>query len=196
MSDLNLTDALKMAMWLPSDADVQLVEAPSLEQQAEEALREACSASALNATTGEFYGSPSWYRSPAARVLGVLDGTSSSVRARRLNEGEAWGIAARLFERDGATRAEIEGIERQCDLDRVLVLPLHHGDRNAPRSKILRHRDELATALASRAALSRSRRHAPGSSIRTTHRKVHEALAGVGDALGSPGCKWCKRGAQ
>ncbi len=168
----------------------------SLEQQAEKALREACSVSGLNATTGEFYGSPLWYRSPAARVLCVLDGTSSSVRARRLNESEAWGIATRLFVADGASSKEIEGIERQCDLDRVLVLPLHHGDRNAPRSKILRHRDELATVLVSRAALSRSRRHAPGSSIRGTHRRVHRALAGVGDALGAPGCKWCKGGAR
>jgi hypothetical protein len=166
----------------------------SLEQQADDALREAHSVSERNATSGELYGIPRWYRSPAARALEVLDGGSNSVRAWRLNEGEAWGIATRLFARDGASSTEIEGIERQCDLERVLVLPVQSGEPPAVPGWAKRgHHNALAQALSWRSRCARS----PGSNfVRTTHRKVHEALAGVGDALGSPGCKWCKRGAQ
>ena len=164
----------------------------SLEQQADEALRQAHFKSECNRTTGEVFGVLRWWHSSVPGALSRIDGTSANVRALRLTEEDAWGIAQRLFSRDGATFDEVRSIERQCDLKRKLVLPKRHGDRNAPRSKVLRHWDELAAALVSRAALSRSRRHAPGSSIRTTHRRVHEALVGAGEGLGSPGCKWCK----
>ncbi len=220
MSDLNLTDALKMAMWLPADADARLVEAPSIETQADDALREAHSVSNLNATMGELYGILRWYRSPAARVLGVLDGTSSSVRARRLNESEAWGIAMRLFAADGATRAEIDGIERQCDLDRVLVLPLRHGSKPARYRRPERSRpDDLGAALIWRQLQIRRAPSASGI-IRSTHREVHAELVGETydqrlermrcKALGLPVdstaeqmpnalgmvCKWCAEGGR
>jgi hypothetical protein len=179
----------------------------SFEQEADEALREAHSVSELNATTGELYGIPRWYRSPAARALEDLAGTSAGVRARRLSEQSAWGIAIRLFAADGASSAEIEGIERQCDLDRVLVLPVRVGKKPAdlggadkidaayPEGRA--HRLSLRTpdgaALASRLwdkdpvfGLT------PSALVRSTHRLVHRALAGTGEGLGSPGCKWCK----
>ncbi len=162
----------------------------SFEQQAEEALREAHSVSNLNATTGELYGIPRWYRSPAARALEVLDGGSSSVRAWRLNEGEAWGMATRLFERDGATRSEIEGIERQCDLKRKFVLPLRVGKKPAnyfqPRPG---YRDALAQALSWRKRCVREG-GAPGLIVRGTHRDVHRALADDDTSW----CAWCVRG--
>lgn len=158
----------------------------SLEQQADEALRQAHFKSECNRTTGEVFGVLRWWHSSVPGALSRIDGTSSNVRALRLTEEDAWGIAQRLFSRDGATFDEVRSIERQCDLKRKLVLPVRVGKRTTAKGN--GHKDDLSWALARRARLT-------GRSdllIRRTHREVHEALAGASEGVGSPGCKWCK----
>ncbi len=161
----------------------------SLEQQAEEALRQARFKSECNRTTGEVFGVLRWWHSSVPGALSRIDGSSANVRALRLTEEEAWGLAQRLFSRDGATFHEVRAIERQCDLDRVLVLPVRVGKRTTAKGN--GHKDDLSWALAQRARLI-ARSDLLDYIVRQTHREVHEALVGTGEGVGSPGCKWCK----
>lgn len=95
-----------------------------------------------------------WGQGPAHAALSALTLESYEARHSRLSEFQAWDLAANLFERHGATSDELESMERQCDLERVLVLPLvdPDGEATGNATSIASCADALTIALFKRAA--------------------------------------------
>lgn len=158
---------------------------PVLEREdAREAWEIACKAEERNTTralddTGDAiigWHAHRWDNSPACRALEAFTLCSFESRRDRLSDFEAWDLATILYRRDAeATEEEIEGMERQCDLDRVLVLPLLDPVA-VPFDRVPTAADALTVALFNRAADRTKPRKQ--KSPKRTHRELHRSLAG------------------
>lgn len=167
-------------------------------RDAAEAMLAATKASEHNRTESErplkqiwHTGGWTWHCSPAQEALAALTLESYEARVARLGEIDAWKLAESLYRNDGATHDEIDEMERQCDLERELVLPLV--DPAGDGTEVYRDQaDALTVALFKRAADRTKPRKQ--KSPRRTHREVHEAMCGATRSATILGCPWCAKG--